>query len=649
MTFNVTAECIAMYLSLIIGISVSLSVAKWNYEKRVFVACAFSISISSLCNIVSAVFINNFGSVPIWLNYAVTMLYFAFLFITLAIFSVYFLNIVDREDSLWKKRLKKAIAYPLYAALAVVFTTPFTKLLFSFDETGYVRGKLSKLTYAIMMYMALLIIYAALKNGKKTTFRVKILISFFPILSGLVMLVQFFKSDVLLTGTAALGPLILMFLFIGTDIVDIDSDTGFYGGRSFIEAVNKRFQKGSRFCCVLLGVDNAQELKETFGRQKQRQLITRAAVNIEHVMPRIPGFRYSDSKFIFIFDGKSAEDISEVISAMDRELEKEYSFDNTPVRYRVSIAAVNCPEQAAGADQLIELLEYSALQAKSDKNSNIFYCNDTALDRIRRKKEITDILKRELNAEENNFEIFYQPIYEVSSGRFRTAEALIRLNKTEIGPIYPDEFIPIAEEMGLIVRLGEIVLDKSCRFIAQLIKEGVDFEAISVNFSVHQIMCSNIIEKVTETVRKYDIPPEKLRIEITESVVIDNFQHVKKIMDDLGSIGIKFYMDDFGTGYSNLSNMIELPFEYLKIDKSLVRSAEKSEKAYFILTFISQAFINQHVKILTEGVETEAQEKIVDSIGASYIQGFRFARPVNGDTAKEYFLGIRNDAITEKI
>ena len=644
MTFNVTAECIAMYLSLIIGISVSLSIAKWTYEKRVFVACAFSISLSSCFNIFSAVFINNYGSVPVWLNYTVTMLYFAFLFITLAIFYVYFLHIIEREDSAWKKRYTKAMLIPLYASLAVVFTTPLTKLLFSFDESGYVRGKLSKLTYAVMLYTAFLLVFAALKNGRKTTFRVKILIAFFPVLSGLVMLVQFYASDVLLTGTAALGPLILMFLFIGTDIVDIDSDTGFYGSRSFTEAVSKRLQKNSEFCCVLLFIDNTQELKDTFGRQKHRQVITLAAAAIESVMPRVPGFRYSDSKFIFIFDKKQAADIGEIISGIDDTLSKEYTFENIPVNYSVSIAAVNCPEQADTAEQLEELLEYSALQAKNSKNSNIFYCDDNAIKHIRRKKEITDILKRELNSDENNFEVFYQPIYEVLGRRFRTAEALVRLNKTEIGPIYPDEFIPIAEEMGLIVRLGDIVLEKSCRFISELIKDNIDFDAISVNFSVHQIMRSDIVEKVTETVRKYNIPPEKLRIEITESVIIDNFQHVKRMMNTLGDIGIKFYMDDFGTGYSNLSNMIELPFEYLKIDKSLVHSAEKSEKAYFILTFISQAFIKQNIKILTEGVETEAQEKIVDMIGASYIQGYRFARPVNGETAKEYFLGIRNDA-----
>ncbi|MCI7350514.1 MAG: EAL domain-containing protein, partial [Ruminococcus sp.] len=126
------------------------------------------------------------------------------------------------------------------------------------------------------------------------------------------------------------------------------------------------------------------------------------------------------------------------------------------------------------------------------------------------------------------------------------------------------------------------------------------------------------------------------------------YDQIKRIMETLGVIGIKFYMDDFGTGYSNLSNMLELPFEYLKIDKSLVRAAEKSDKAYMVLSLISEAFVEQGVKILTEGVETEEQEEIVRSIGATYIQGYLFARPVPGDVAKEYFLGHRNDKLDKK-
>ncbi len=642
--FNVTAECIALYVSLIIGVSVSLSVTKWNYEKKMFVTCSFCIAVSSFFNILSAFFINNYGIVPVWANYIATMLYFTFLLFTMAAFFAYFVYIIDREDSSWKRHFTKAVEIPLYLMLAVIYTTPFTKFLFSFDSSGYVRGSLNKLTYIFMIYIAVLLTIAALKNGRKTTSRVKMLVLFFPILSGIVMFVQFLENNILLTGTSAIGPLILMFLFISSDLVDIDSDTGFFGSKSFIESAEKRFQKGSEFCCIIAGIDNKQELKDTFGSMKLRQIITLAAAGIENVIPRKEGFRYSETKFAFIIDKTDPEYIQSIVDKIDDALSKEYIFNKNEFNFKTSIAVVNCPEQANNTGRLVELLEY-CLQTARTKKTNIVFCDDDAIRRIGRKKEITEILKRELSSDDNNFEIFYQPIYAVSEGKFRTAEALVRLNKTEIGPIYPDEFIPIAEEMGMIVRLGDIVLEKSCRFIAELIREGIDFDAISVNFSVHQIMRGDMVEKVTKMVKKYNIPPEKLRIEITESVIIDNFQYVKKMMDKLGDIGIKFYMDDFGTGYSNLSNMIELPFEYLKIDKSLVHSAEKSEKAYFILTFISQAFIKQDIKILTEGVETENQEKIVDTIGASYIQGFRFARPVNGDTAKEYFLGIRNDAV----
>lgn len=642
--FNITAECIALYISLIIGLSVSFSVTKWDYEKKMFVTCSFCIAVSSFFNILSAFFINNYGIVPIWANYAATMLYFTFLFFTMASFFAYFIYIIEREDSDWKRHYIKAIEIPLYAMLALIYTTPFTKLIFSFDG-GYIRGPLSKLTYIFMVYIAVLLTSAAFRNGRKTTFRVKLIVLFFPLLSGIVMLVQFLENNILLTGTSALGPLILMFLFISSDLVDIDSDTGFFGIKSFVESAEKRFQKGSEFCCILVSIDNKQELNDSFGSMKFRQIITLAAAGIENVIPRTEGFRYSETKFAFIIEKNEPQYIKNIVDKIDEAMSKEYFYNNTEFDFKTSIAVVNCPEQANNADRLIELLEYCISTAGKSQKVNIFFCDDSAIRHIGRKKEITEILKRELSSDENNFEIFYQPIYAVSEGKFRTAEALVRLNKTEIGPIYPDEFIPIAEEMGMIVRLGDIVLEKSCSFIAELIKEGIDFDAISVNFSVHQIMRGDMVEKVTKMVKKYNIPPEKLRIEITESVIIDNFQYVKNMMNKLGDIGIKFYMDDFGTGYSNLSNMIELPFEYLKIDKSLVHSAEKSEKAYFILTFISQAFIKQDIKILTEGVETENQERIVDTIGASYIQGFRFARPVNGDTAKEYFLGIRNDAV----
>jgi EAL domain-containing protein (putative c-di-GMP-specific phosphodiesterase class I) len=644
--FNITAEIVAAYVALLIGISVTVSITKWNNEKKLFISCAFSIALSSILNIFSGVLINKFGIVPIEVNYAVTMLYFIFLFTALLLFDMYFIDVLEKESSRSKKRYFAAALIPYIVCILLVISTPLTGLMFSFGSSGYVRGSLNKATYVFLLYIALLTVFIALRSGNKTTARTKFVILLFPLLSGGVMLIQLFYNNILLTGTAALGPLLLMFMFLGSNLVDVDGDTGLNGHRSFIEAVNKRYQKDMTFSCILIEIDNAKELSDSFGHRKLRKLMTVAAAATTNNIPKIvPGFRYSDNMFSFIFDNKSTAEISSVVSDIVKLFSEEFTFEGVGVKYDISVGAVYCPSQASCYDRLAELLEYAVVQAKSNKDAPVFYCDNETHDRILRRKKIADILKTELASDDNNIEVYYQPIYEISSGRFRTAEALVRLNRTEIGPIYPDEFIPIAEELGLIVRLGEIVLEKTCQFIARLIEEKVDFEAISVNFSVHQIMRDDVVNEVLDMVKKYNIPPEKLRIEITESVIIDNYEHVKRMMDVLGVIGIKFYMDDFGTGYSNLSNMIELPFEYLKVDKSLVRSAVKSEKAYSILTFISQAFVKYNVKILTEGVETKEQEDIVTEIGASYIQGFRFAKPVPGDTAKEYFLGLKNDSL----
>ena len=649
MTFNTTAEYIALYFSLLTGISMFINDPCWTKKKVTFTCCSFLISINCFLNILTSSFIDIFGQIPLWVNNTVTVLYFSTLFMLIFCFAVYFIMIIEKENTQRQKRYLTAVFLPILAGVLISAASPMTKLLFYYDDNGYNRGPLSKITYVILIYSVLVIIVSAIKSGSKITGRMKKLIIMFPIMSGIVMTLQFILDDVLLTGTAAVSLLLLMLLFLEHGIVDIDSDTGFNGHKSFITAVGNRMNKLKSFSCALIEISNVQELCDILGRQKYNRLIIMIAGYFDSVLPHSLGYRYSDNGFAFIFDKMPPDETEKYLSELQQRFSEKFCIDGTDVLCGISISTVHCPCKAENEDQLSDMLEYGAVRAKLRKARSVYVCGDDTYRAVTRRKQIAEILKHELNSDDNNFEVYYQPIYDISKHCFRTAESLVRLNKTEIGPIYPDEFIPIAEEMGMIVRLGEIVLDKACGFIASLIRDNVDFDAISVNFSVHQTMRDDIIDEVKNVVKKHNIPAEKLRIEITESVLIDNFAHVKQMMDKLGVIGIKFYMDDFGTGYSNFSNMVELPFEYLKIDKSLVRSAEKSEKAYSVLNFISKAFINQNIKILTEGVETEKQEEIVSSIGASYIQGFRFARPVPGETAKEYFLGKRNDALLHTI
>lgn len=645
--FNYVAEGVALYLSLLVGISTAASIVRWSKDNILFINCAFCISLSSFLNILSCICSDHYGKIPLWLNYGISMLYFIALMLTMVMFVRYFVNLTSKGKTP-VNITKTAIFLPYILFCGVVLSSPVTGWIFTYGASGYVRGPLSNLTYALMIYYSIVIISVMFKNRQNITVRVRSIIMMFPFLTGAVMLVQFFNKDILLTGTAALGPLLLMFLFLEKDIVDLDTLTGFSGHQSFLDIADKRFQKKDVFSSVLISMDNFQELADNLGRKAVNKLVSMTAGYIEEALERATCFRYSENEFSVIFDDKTTYEIDSYLAEIVNRFKEKWVVDDSEIFCKVSIGAVYCPQQAQDTEQLLELLEYAVSAARDSRDFRIFYCDSETYGRITRRKEITRILKRELASEENNFELYFQPIYETETGKFRTAESLIRLNKTEIGPIYPDEFIPIAEEMGMIVRLGEIVMDKACEYIAKLEKEKVEFDGISVNFSVHQMLRDTIIDEVVAKVTKWNIPAEKLRIEITESVIIDKYDQIKRIMETLGVIGIKFYMDDFGTGYSNLSNMLELPFEYLKIDKSLVRAAEKSDKAYMVLSLISEAFVEQGVKILTEGVETEEQEEIVRSIGATYIQGYLFARPVPGDVAKEYFLGHRNDKLDKK-
>ena len=249
-------------------------------------------------------------------------------------------------------------------------------------------------------------------------------------------------------------------------------------------------------------------------------------------------------------------------------------------------------------------------------------------------KAIYKILKRELNIDSRQFHIWYQPIYSVKEKKFTYMEALARLNFTEIGNISPVEFIEVAENRGLIEKLGFVVFEKVCKFISENINI---IQAVSVNFSVYQMVNPNVVEKVLSTIRKYNLSPNRIIMEITESIFIEDFNVVKANMITLAKEGIRFYLDDFGTGYSNLANVVKLPFSTIKIDRSLVLMTEDDAKGDLFLKNILSTFKDAGFDILVEGVETMSQSETVQNDGADYIQGFLFSRAIPEKECIELF------------
>ncbi len=230
---------------------------------------------------------------------------------------------------------------------------------------------------------------------------------------------------------------------------------------------------------------------------------------------------------------------------------------------------------------------------------------------------------------------YCQPVYNVKAKEYDTAEALMRL-KLNDKMYYPDYFIPLAEEHNYIHSLSMIILNKTCKMIKGFLEEGKKIERISVNFSMLEVRDDDFDKDILEVISNNNIPYSMIAIELTESQNEEEFELVKNCIEELKGYGIKFYLDDFGTGYSNFDRIMELPFDIIKFDRSLViESAKDEESAYMVDTFAGM-FKTLKYRVLYEGVENETDENRCIKMHAEFLQGYKYSRPIKMEGLGEF-------------
>lgn len=232
--------------------------------------------------------------------------------------------------------------------------------------------------------------------------------------------------------------------------------------------------------------------------------------------------------------------------------------------------------------------------------------------------------------------VYCQPVLNVVSKGYDTAEALMRLTLDKTDFVTPNKFITLAEKYDLIHSLSLIIFNKTCKFLHDALKEGFNIDRISVNFSVMEFRLDNFCDEIIAIIEKNDIPFNKIAIEITESNNDEDYAFVQSKIYRLQKLGIKFYLDDFGTGYSNFDRLLGLNLDVVKFDRSLLLYSDKDERADFVLKHFSEAFESLEYKILFEGVETEEQENLCINSHADYLQGFKFSKPIPIDEFTKY-------------
>ncbi|MBO4877008.1 MAG: EAL domain-containing protein [Ruminococcus sp.] len=244
------------------------------------------------------------------------------------------------------------------------------------------------------------------------------------------------------------------------------------------------------------------------------------------------------------------------------------------------------------------------------------------------------------NPDDERVVVYCQPVRNLETGMFDTAEALMRLDLPKVGIVYPDQFIHLAEQNNIIHWLSMVMLSKTCAVISDFLDEGLDIKRISVNFSVLDIRYDSFCTEVKSIIDRNDIPYDKIAVEITESRSDADFNVMKQRVLQLRELGIKFYLDDFGTGYSNFERIMEIPFDIIKFDRSLLIESKKDDSSHFMVSTFAAMFDKLNYSVLFEGVENDEDEEHCRKMRVKYLQGFNYSKPIPIEKLRKFLRNV---------
>ena len=344
--------------------------------------------------------------------------------------------------------------------------------------------------------------------------------------------------------------------------------------------------------------------------------------------------RWGGDEFTILLPYLNSTDYAAKIAQKILDIFKQpFIIDNHYLHITCSIGIAIYPENGQDSDTLIKNADVALYNVKRNgRNSYIFYSPN-----INAEDSELLILENRLHHAWDRGEIllYYQPRVNITTGKITGIEALVRWKSPELGFVPPVKFIPIAEETGLIVPLGEWILYKACTEMKAWIDRGLSDIRVAVNLSARQFQQSDLVPIVTQTLRRTGLDAKFLELEITETIAMQNIKYTKEKLNQLSDMGIHISMDDFGTGYSSLSYLKQFPLHSLKIDRSFVKDITFDPCDLAIASAIVALGKGLNINVVAEGVETEAQLEYLRQLGCAEIQGYFFSPPLPAkDTIK---------------
>ncbi|WP_125558299.1 EAL domain-containing protein [Pseudoalteromonas rubra] len=411
-----------------------------------------------------------------------------------------------------------------------------------------------------------------------------------------------------------------------------DELTGLPNRRLFYDRLSMALASAQRdkhkLSVMFIDLDRFKEVNDTLGHSAGDKLLSQVSERIKAILK--PGdtlARLGGDEFVVLLT--EVEHMEDVVGFADQvlsELSVPFALGELNVAATASLGAAIYPEDGLDSESLLKHADVAMYRSKElGRNSFQLYkasMNARSLERL-------SMLSRFQSAlEGGEFELHYQPLRCLTSGRIMSVECLLRWQDPNLGTISPAQFIPLAEELGLIVKLDQWVINEACRQMTQWLNEGLDMRRIAINISASHLSQGDLVMTMAKALEQHNLDGHYVELELTETSFVSNLHDAKVMLNKLKSLGVSIALDDFGTGYSALSYLTKLPIDILKIDASFIAKIPDEYGNSEIVTAIVAMAKALNLHVVAEGVEKSVQQKFLQKLGCHTMQGYHYCRPL---------------------
>ena len=634
MTFTITMEVVSLLITFLLAMFHYDQPNRNNKQYHLFSACLFISFIAIALDILTSFTIDGTIPVPLPINYGLNMVYFFFQNLTFTVMAIYcfylmFEHIADKH------------CYNIATTLIITFcvilelmllTNPFTDWFFYFENTAYQRGIFNKLGYAFLFIEVCMLCMCYLRN-RATVSRAmfKLIKVGAPVVVALALF-QLLYQDTLMAGTIASLINLIFYITFQNNRVGQDSLTELPNRNTFFQELELKQKSKTRLHLILLHVNQMEEINQKYSTQKGDTFLYQVSRYLDRLSPHYQAFRFGNTRFLLMAQYHNDEEMNRITALIQQRFQEPWTAVDKGCYCTISFGHMLVSSDQLETKHIIDQLDYTLSQAREKAPNQAVFFDQQMQEQFERQIYVKNQIRYALD--NDTFQVYYQPIYHCRQKTFTSAESLLRLFDENGKLISPAEFIPLAEQHGLIDEISWQLLEKVFAFLAK--HPDLPLQTISVNMTMQQLTDRTFWNRIHGAQEYYGFPLDKLRIEITERTISENPALVQKIMEYLTEKGLRFYLDDFGIGYSNLANMMALPFETVKLDASLLQNIGQNEHLSRTIDLLIQMLHHAGFLVVAEGLENKLQVDNAHQLNVDSIQGFYYAKPMSEEELVDF-------------